>query len=127
MAHVVDVVVVGAGFAGLAAVQHLLHQHQQKGHSNRALSIVVLEARDRVGGRALSRRITVADNGNNDDKNEHKATDNIASQEGADNVVDLGGQWVAPDDVQPRICALAHALHRPIEAQLYPGAVDGSM
>jgi monoamine oxidase len=43
-----DVVVVGAGFAGLTAALRL----HQKGHS-----VVVVEARDRVGGRALNRPI----------------------------------------------------------------------
>jgi monoamine oxidase len=38
-----DVVVVGAGFAGLAAARELSH---------RAIDVLVLEARDRIGGRA---------------------------------------------------------------------------
>jgi monoamine oxidase len=43
-----DVVVVGAGFAGLTAALRI----KQKGHS-----VIVLEARNRVGGRALNRPI----------------------------------------------------------------------
>jgi monoamine oxidase len=49
-----DVCVVGAGFAGLAAARRL---------NQAGLSVVVLEARDRVGGRAhtetLSDGITI--------------------------------------------------------------------
>ena len=59
----VDVVVVGAGIAGLTAARRL----QQEGRS-----VVVLEARDRVGGRTLNH--TFADG----------------------TVVELGGQWVGP-------------------------------
>ena len=43
-----DVVVIGAGVAGLAAARYL---------SARGLRVVVLEARDRVGGRAYSRSL----------------------------------------------------------------------
>jgi putrescine oxidase len=58
-----DVVVIGAGAAGLTAATDLRRQ---------GLSVVVLEARDRVGGRLH--------------------TDEI---EGA--VLEVGGQWVSPD------------------------------
>src|SRR3954453_1951494 len=43
-----DVVVVGAGFAGLAAAPELAHDDR---------SVVVLEARNRVGGRVLNKPI----------------------------------------------------------------------
>src|SRR3954452_24288920 len=43
-----DVVVVGAGFAGLAAARELAHDDR---------SVVVLEARNRVGGRGLNKPI----------------------------------------------------------------------
>jgi monoamine oxidase len=71
----VDVVIVGAGFAGLTAARRL----QQEGRS-----VVVLEARDRVGGRIWNH--TFADG----------------------TLVELGGQWVGP--TQDRVLALADEL-----------------
>lgn len=70
-----DVVVVGAGLSGLAAARRLESQGR---------SVVVLEARPRVGGRTLNRTI--------DD--EH--------------VVEVGGQWVGP--TQDRVLALLDEL-----------------
>jgi monoamine oxidase len=67
-------VIVGAGVAGLTAARHL---HRQ------GLSLVVLEARDRVGGRTLSQRV-------------------------GNEVLDLGGQWIGP--TQDRLAALAKEL-----------------
>ena len=58
-----DVVIVGAGLAGLCAAKKLV----ECGHRD----ILVLEARDRVGGRTL--------------------TTTVEGQ-----VVDLGGQWIGP-------------------------------
>ncbi len=72
-----DVVVVGAGLAGLAAARALVAAGR---------SVVVLEGRDRVGGRTLNERVG----------------------DGPDDVVELGGQWVGP--TQDRLLALAAEL-----------------
>ncbi len=71
-----DVAIVGAGLAGLVAARDL----EAAGRS-----VVVLEARDRVGGRLLNHPIA-----------------------GTDQVVEIGGQWVGP--TQHRILALAREL-----------------
>ena len=68
----VDVVVVGAGLAGLTAACRLRQRER---------SVLVLEGRDRVGGRVL----------------------NHAFADGT--IVELGGQWVGP--TQDRVLALA--------------------
>ncbi|MCW6008888.1 FAD-dependent oxidoreductase [Micromonospora sp. CPCC 205371] len=69
-----DVVVVGAGLAGLTAARRLWQA---------GLSVVVLEARNRVGGRVLD----------------------VPVGPGPDEVVEQGGQWAGPG--QQRILALA--------------------
>jgi monoamine oxidase len=71
----VDVVVVGAGLAGLSAARRL-----KRGGA----SVVVLEARDRVGGRTLNHKL------------------------GHGEVVEIGGQWVGP--TQNRVLALVKEL-----------------
>lgn len=63
-----DVVVVGAGPAGLTAAYEL----RKAGRS-----VAVLEARDRVGGRTWNGRMLDA--------------------EGGEHFIELGGQWVSPD------------------------------
>jgi monoamine oxidase len=62
-----DVVVVGAGFAGLRAAREL---------ADAGARVVVLEARDRVGGRAWTRCFA-----------------------GSDELVELGGSWFTPEQV----------------------------
>ena len=69
-----DVLIVGAGVAGLTAAREL---------TKRNVGCLVLEARDRVGGRTLSQKV------------------------GRD-WLDLGGQWIGP--TQDRLAALAREL-----------------
>ena len=71
----VDVAVVGAGFAGLAAAREVAAAGR---------AVVVLEARDRVGGRTVNAEI------------------------GDGEVVEMGGQWIGP--TQDRAYALAGAV-----------------
>ena len=70
-----DVAIVGAGLAGLVAARRLLAAGSEP---------VVVEARDRVGGRLLNEEI------------------------GEGKVVEVGGQWIGP--TQERIAALAGEL-----------------
>ena len=70
-----DVAVVGAGLAGLIAARDLRRAGR---------SVIVLEARDRVGGRLLNAEI------------------------GDGKVVEVGGQWAGP--TQTRVLALAREL-----------------
>jgi monoamine oxidase len=70
--HEADVVVVGAGLAGLTAARRL---------TAAGASAVVVEARDRVGGRVLNEDI------------------------GGGHVVEVGAQWIGP--TQDRLAALA--------------------
>ena len=67
----VDVVIVGAGFAGMMAARRLIREGKK---------VVVLEARDRIGGRIKSGKI-------------------------ASLTVDVGGMWVGP--TQTNLLALS--------------------
>src|SRR5215211_4708590 len=70
-----DLVVIGAGLAGLAAAREV---------AAGGASVVVVEARDRVGGRVLNEDI------------------------GDGKVVEVGGQWIGP--TQHRMAALARDM-----------------
>jgi monoamine oxidase len=83
----VDVVVAGAGYAGLRAAEDLVAA---------GLDVLVLEARDRVGGRVFTE----------------------VTPGGA--VIDQGGQWIGP--TQERLQALAAACG----VSTFPTYVDGS-
>ena len=64
-----DAVVVGAGLSGLVCARRLVEA---------GLDVVVVEARDRVGGRTLNEDI------------------------GSGQVVEMGGQWVGPSHTEIR-------------------------
>jgi monoamine oxidase len=81
-----DVAIVGGGLAGLTAAHKLI----ESGHPD----LVVLEARDRVGGRTLTQAV-------------------------GGTPVDLGGQWIGPG--QERMYALARQLELPTFAQFSDG------
>jgi monoamine oxidase len=75
MAEAADVLVVGAGLAGLVAARDLIAAGR---------TVLVLEARDRVGGRIVNEEI------------------------GAGTIVEMGGQWAGP--TQDRLLDLASDL-----------------
>ena len=85
-----DVIVVGAGFSGLMAARKVLKLHE-------SASVVVLEARDRVGGRMA------------------------AQQAGGERKgwVDLGGQWVGEDH------AVIRAVTKELGLEIFEHYKDG--
>ncbi|XP_052266811.1 probable flavin-containing monoamine oxidase A [Dreissena polymorpha] len=87
----VDVIVIGAGISGLTAAHTLLKKDP-------GLDVLVLEAKERVGGRTL--------------------TVDLKSRDGTDKW-DLGGQWVGR--CQPHIMALLEELG----IEVYPQHIDG--
>lgn len=84
-----DVIVVGAGMAGLSAADRLVAEGQ---------SVLLVEARDRVGGRVLNEALDPSD---------------------PVQVVEVGGQWLGP--TQDRARALAQRLG----LKLHPTYADG--
>ena len=85
--HVYDCIVVGAGLSGLSAAHYLC--------SHSLADVLVLEARDRVGGR----------------------THTVTLPNG--HWLDLGGAYVGP--TQHRVLRLAHSLSIPTEAVYHAG------
>lgn len=86
MQHMYDVLLIGAGFAGLTAARRLREAGKH---------ILLLEARDRVGGRVWTRWL-----------DEHT-------------YVDLGGQWIGPTQDH------AYALAREFGVETYPTYNEG--
>lgn len=84
-----DVIVIGAGVTGLTAARRLAEAGQD---------VLVLEARDRVGGRLRT---------------------DISDEAGAPALFEIGGQWVSPD--QDALIALLDELGLPT----YPRHRDG--
>jgi L-amino acid dehydrogenase len=76
-----DVIVVGAGLSGLMAARKIVKSHE-------TASVVVLEARDRVGGRMFAQQAGEAGRG----------------------WIDLGGQWVGEDHASVRALAAEFGL-----------------
>lgn len=84
--HEADVVVVGAGLAGLAAAQNL---------TDAGVTVTVLEARDRVGGRLLNHQLA------------------------GGGIVEVGGQWVGPTQLR------VNAWIRELDLELFETYDDG--
>jgi monoamine oxidase len=90
-------VVIGAGLAGLSVAAEL---------TRRGASVTILEARERVGGRILSRSLSTPDSGE-------------------DLIVDLGAQWIGPD--QTRMLKLIKDLGLHAVKEGVPGRTSWSV
>ncbi|KAK7112510.1 probable flavin-containing monoamine oxidase A isoform X2 [Littorina saxatilis] len=77
-----DVVVIGGGLAGLSCALYLAEK-------DKGLKVIVLEAKDRIGGRTLTEQLNAAD--------------------GTKDFWDLGGEWVGRP--QPHLQQLLHKFH----------------
>jgi monoamine oxidase len=86
----VDVVIVGAGLSGLIAARELKRAAAKAG---KQITLVVLEARDRIGGRMYGETVSVRN-----EKGENEL-----------GYVDFGGQWVG--DTQTEMLALVTELN----------------
>jgi len=100
----VDVVVVGAGFAGLAAARDLVAAGR---------SVAVVEARDRVGGRVVNQPLGRPGEQKPGDQ---KPGGQKPREEkpGDPKIVEMGGQWVGP--TQDRILSLA----KDVDVETFP-------
>jgi monoamine oxidase len=94
-----QVVIIGAGLSGLYSA-YLLEQL--------AIEYVIVEARERIGGRVLSQTL-------DNDVSEHKLADHKSS------VYDLGPSWIWPD-INPRIKQLIEQFTLPVFSQYATGA-----
>ena len=81
--HDADIVIVGAGWSGLAAAQTIFEHNQRQSSPADTVSFHILEATNHAGGRTLNADV-------------------------ADDVVELGGEWLAPSHAH--VIALAAKL-----------------
>ena len=108
-----DIVIIGAGISGLTAASNLVQLY-----GNSPIRIVILEARDRLGGR--TKTIDVA-----------SALGPFPISQHQQSIVDVGGQWVGPG--QDRLLALIDKFGLYIEDQeftvcpTYPGKKNCSL
>lgn len=117
--HDADIVIVGAGWSGLAAAQ-TIHEHNQRQSSPAdTVSFHILEATDHAGGRTLNADVV-----------------SLKQSVATDDVVELGGEWLAPSHAH--VIALAAKLgytiangglfHRPfnVDATQHPNPLTSS-